>query len=128
MNKTVEIKAKLFLCTKCGKRISSGYCCMGCGLVYCIDCDDKELTDYAHSLFFHGSHDGKFCKKCMQNPPKKIRPLLTAYKKMKVITDSWEHTYKQLEKGAKIEEDIILSEITKLKLRGFLVANRDIDY
>jgi hypothetical protein len=125
MNKVVAVKVKRYLCNGCSKKLSSGQPCMGCGKIYCMDCDDKELTTFKHSLFFGGSDDGKFCKECLKNPPDKIVRLLEAYKEIKAIDNVWSDTYKSLEKKGERQEALIKSELNRLGIKSWLHIGKE---
>lgn len=78
--KTIEVEC----CDNCGTDPAYNKC-MGCGLVFCYDCDKIKLHAYPYSLYFQGSDDGKFCHKCDENPPEKIQILHSLYHRMKML-------------------------------------------
>lgn len=113
MKKTV--RRVVHFCDNCGEAADYPEVCLGCGIEYCYECENKLMVKYQHSVGFQGSSDGYFCLKCSVTPPLKVRNLFYAYHEVtKLITEakSWN---KDFDARAKKAEELIKQEGIKLK-------------
>lgn len=111
-----EIMKAVIFCDMCGKEESYSHTCIGCGKQGCYNCRKGAFKEFTHSVCCSGIGDGDFCNNCIENPPEKIIPLLTAYQNIVSLRAEQKEWYANFEKRAKEAEEKIKEERAKLNL------------
>jgi hypothetical protein len=113
MRKMVTITEERDVCDYCGDEHEETYGgCPICGAVACYECKKTNFTEKTSELHISSSDD-RFCNKCIANPPKEFKKLMSLYDEMDALKNRWETFYESERKIQKILESKIREEKKK---------------
>lgn len=111
------VRRTVNFCDACGKETDYPAKCLGCGVEYCYDCQNKLMTEYQHAVNFRGGDDGNFCLKCDSDIVPKARDLLYAYLDIKELIAEEVTWYENFKMRSEKAEARVKQERRKLRLK-----------
>ncbi|MCK9458755.1 MAG: hypothetical protein M0R80_03885 [Proteobacteria bacterium] len=110
MKKVVTITEERNVCDYCEDENKETYGeCPICGAHACYECKKDHFTERTAELHISSSGN-QFCNKCIANPPKEFKKLMSLYDEMDALKNRETNFYESERKIQKILEDKIREE------------------